>query len=49
MHVPLGIRWTIGDVSEAGFEALRLSLHAVVRLFGLRAKLSRMRELNFRP
>jgi hypothetical protein len=38
MHVPLGIRWTIGDVSEAGFEALRLSLHAVVRLFGLRAK-----------
>jgi hypothetical protein len=30
----LGIRWTIGKVSEAGFEALRLSLHGAVRLFG---------------
>lgn len=30
----LGIRWTIGDVSERGFEALRLSLHGAVRVFG---------------
>lgn len=33
----LGIRWTIGDVSPAGFEALRLSVHGAVRLFGDRA------------
>ena len=31
---PLCIRWTIGDVSPAGFEALRLSLHGARRLFG---------------
>jgi hypothetical protein len=30
----LGIRWTIGDVSPAGFEALRLSVHGAMRLFG---------------
>jgi hypothetical protein len=30
----LGIRWTIGDVSAAGFEALRLSVHGAMRLFG---------------
>ncbi|PTQ13220.1 hypothetical protein CLG96_03610 [Sphingomonas oleivorans] len=30
----LNIRWTIGDVSPAGFEALRLSLHGAYRLFG---------------
>lgn len=33
----LGIRWTIGDVSERGFEALRLSLWAARRLFGASA------------
>jgi hypothetical protein len=31
---PLGIRWTIGDVSPSGFEALRLSLWGAYRLFG---------------
>ena len=30
----LGVRWTIGDVSPRGFEALRLSLHGAVRTFG---------------
>jgi hypothetical protein len=30
----LGIRWTIGDVSAAGFEALRLSIWGAFRLFG---------------
>ena len=30
----LGIRWTIGDVSDAGFEALRLSIQGALRLFG---------------
>jgi hypothetical protein len=30
----LGVRWTIGDVSPRGFEALRLSLHGAVRSFG---------------
>ena len=29
-----GIRWTIGDVSERGFEALRLSIWGAWRLFG---------------
>jgi len=28
------VRWTIGDVSAEGFEALRLSLHGAVRVFG---------------
>lgn len=31
---PLGIRWTIGDVSTFGFEALRLSIHGAMRVFG---------------
>lgn len=31
---PLCIRWTVGDVSPAGFEALRLSIHGARRLFG---------------
>ena len=31
---PLCIRWTIGDVSPAGFESLRLSVHGARRLFG---------------
>ncbi len=30
----LGVRWTIGDVNPAGFEALRLSIHGAMRLFG---------------
>lgn len=30
----LGIRWTIGDVSPRGFEALRLSIWGAWRLFG---------------
>lgn len=30
----LGIRWTIGDVSEPGFQALRLSIWGAWRLFG---------------
>lgn len=35
---PLGIRWTIGDVSVAGFEALRLSIACAWNLFGARAQ-----------
>lgn len=31
---PLRIRWTVGDVSPAGFEALYLSIHGALRLFG---------------
>jgi len=31
---PLNLRWTIGDVSPAGFEALRLALTGARRLFG---------------
>lgn len=34
---PLGIRWTVGNVSDRGFEALRLSLWGAHRLFGDRA------------
>jgi hypothetical protein len=34
MNARIGIRWTIGDVNPAGFEALRISLHGAVRLFG---------------
>ncbi|MBW3623950.1 MAG: hypothetical protein KY468_11135 [Armatimonadetes bacterium] len=30
----LGVRWTIGDVSDRGFEALRLSMWGAFRLFG---------------
>jgi hypothetical protein len=37
MGVKLGVRWTIGDVSPRGFEALRLSLHGAVRVFGAKA------------
>lgn len=33
----LGLRWTIGDVSPRGFEALRLSIWGAWRLFGPRA------------
>jgi hypothetical protein len=31
---PLGIRWTIGDVSSRGFEALRLAIWGARRVFG---------------
>lgn len=34
----LGVRWTIGDVSPSGFEALRLSIFGAVRLFGTGAR-----------
>jgi hypothetical protein len=34
----LGVRWTIGDVNAAGFEALRLSVYGVIRLFGADAE-----------
>lgn len=38
MQSNVGIRWTVGDVSPAGFESLQLSLHSVVRLFGSSAE-----------
>ena len=31
---PIGVRWTIGDVSQEGFEALRLSVWGARRVFG---------------
>jgi hypothetical protein len=31
---PVGIRWTMGDVSHRGFEALRLSIWGAWRIFG---------------
>jgi hypothetical protein len=34
----LGVRWTLGDVSERGFEALRLSIWGAWRLFGPEAQ-----------
>lgn len=34
MMVKLGVRWTIGSVSKRGFEALRLSIHGAVLVFG---------------
>jgi hypothetical protein len=34
MSNPLGVRWTIGDVNPAGFEALGLSIWGARRLFG---------------
>lgn len=36
-RAPLGVRWTIGDVSPAGFEALQISIASAVRLFGRQA------------
>jgi hypothetical protein len=36
---PVALRWTIGDVSPAGFEALRLSLWGARRAFGPEALL----------
>lgn len=52
---PLGVRWTIGEVSAEGFEALRLSVWGAWKLFGPRAQyvicyntvlLSRAQELT---
>lgn len=34
----VGIRWTIGDVSQAGFEALQLSIRGMWRIFGAGAE-----------
>lgn len=34
MGAPLGIRWTIGDVSHHGFEALRFSIWGARKVFG---------------
>lgn len=34
----MAVRWTIGDVSPAGFEALRLSIHGACRLLGPEAR-----------
>lgn len=34
----LGLRWTIGDVSNFGFEALRYSLWSALQLFGRQAR-----------
>ena len=31
---PVGIRWTIGNVSTRGFEALRLSIWGAWKAFG---------------
>ncbi|ACI98208.1 hypothetical protein [Rhodospirillum centenum] len=37
---PLGLRWTVGDVSARGFRALRLSLLGARRVFGPAADLA---------
>ena len=34
----VAVRWTVGDVSDAGFEALRISIHGAVRLLGPAAR-----------
>jgi hypothetical protein len=34
LPLPLGVRWTIGDVSDRGFEALRLSIWGAWHVFG---------------
>ena len=38
MTRPIGVRWTIGDVSPRGFEALGLSIWGAWRLFGPAAR-----------
>jgi hypothetical protein len=35
---PVGVRWTVGDVSPRGWEELRLSIHGALRLFGPTAR-----------
>ncbi|HEY0442355.1 MAG TPA: hypothetical protein VGD36_19980 [Xanthobacteraceae bacterium] len=37
---PIGVRWTVGDVSAHGFESLRLSIWGAVRVFGAQARYS---------
>lgn len=37
-QMKLGLRWTIGDVSERGFDALRLSIAGALRVFGTGAR-----------
>src|SRR5437868_2195522 len=34
LQFPIGVRWTIGDVSDRGFEALRLSIWGAWHVFG---------------
>jgi hypothetical protein len=34
LPVPIGVRWTIGDVSDNGWQALRLSILGARRIFG---------------
>lgn len=34
----IGVRWTVGDVSARGWEALRISVHCAFRLFGPQAE-----------
>lgn len=36
-HLPIGIRWTIGDVNERGFQALACSIWGAYRIFGSHA------------
>ena len=38
MSAALGVRWTVGDVSSRGWEALRLSVHCAARLWGPSAR-----------
>lgn len=38
LDVNIGIRWTIGDVSDRGFEALRLSILGAANIFGVGAE-----------
>ncbi len=38
MSATLGIRWTVGDVSSRGWEALRLSTHCAARLWQSQAR-----------
>ncbi|MBX5482121.1 MAG: hypothetical protein IRZ16_09840 [Myxococcaceae bacterium] len=38
MAAPVGIRWTIGDVSARGFEALGYSIRGAWRIFGASAR-----------
>lgn len=37
---PVGLRWTVGDVSPRGFRALRLALWGALRAFGPRAAMT---------
>jgi hypothetical protein len=37
MQRRIGIRWTVGDVSDRGFEALRFSIAGAFKIFGSQA------------